>query len=125
MTQEQVYGLKLTKEQKDRAIAAYEAARKFNKTTTVFDACKTKADVEKAIQVLQQNYDKRKEAEKRAQERKRSNEEDVQRVISILKDAKEAGLSTEDIIDILNNSVREAYNKKIDDKIAQLQAMKK
>jgi transposase len=119
-TKEQVLAMKsLTASQKERAQAYFDAQERFHKPLTM--PCNNEKEVLDYIVRLEENYKKRKEAEARKRERVEQKKANFRMVANAVNDAAKYGFTINEIIDVINNAVRDKKNAKI---LAQIEELK-
>lgn len=119
-TKEQVLAMKsLTASQKERAQAYFDAQGRFHKPLTM--PCNNEKEVLDYIVKLEENYKKRKKAEAKKQERKEQQKANFKLIANAVNDAAKYGFTVKEIIDVINNAVRDKKNAKI---LAQIEELK-
>lgn len=121
MTKEEILNLNLTNARKDAYSAWCVTMERLHKDTAVADITnKTTADA--WIDALIARSAKSAAAKAKRVEKKAAKEEEVKRIYELLDYAKEAGKTTQDVINIVMSAIKAEYNKKVEDKIAEMQA---
>ena len=119
-TKEQVLSMKnLTAAQKERATLYFEAQERFHKPLTM--PCNNEKEVLEYIAGLQTRYEKRKAAEARRRDRIAQQKAAFRRIATTVNEAGKYGFTVDDIINIINDSIREKKNAKI---LAQIEELK-
>lgn len=122
MTQEQILAKKfLSQEEKERVVAAFTACKKTGTVCTLEKANSDK-DIKELVAVLVANYNKRKEAQQRKQEKKAMSNEKMIALANIVNDAAKYGYTIDDIAQLVTNAIKEKKNAEILAKIQELQA---
>lgn len=123
MTKEQILALStLTKEQKERVEASFDAAIKFKKPCK-FESLNTTDEVVKEIERLQKNYSKRKEAEAGKKAKEQAKQEQLNKVAEMMALAEKEKIELN--IDDIEYTFNEKYNARIDEQIAILEGKKR
>jgi len=119
-TKEQVLNIKtLTDVQRKRAEDFFLAQERFHKPLTL--PANNEAEVKQMLDKMQKNYEARKAAEAKARERKAEKLNEHAAIIDAINQAKSYGFTTEDIIGIINETIRAKKNEKI---LAQIEELK-
>jgi len=119
-TKEQVLAMKsLTASQKERAQAYFDAQGRFHKPLTM--PCNNEKEVVEFIDTLQKRYEKRKAAEAKRKEKKVNEQEEVKKVLAVVKEAKAYGFTLDDVIAAVESIIKDKKNAKI---LAQIEELK-
>ena len=119
-TKEQVLAMKsLTASQKERAQAYFDAQGRFHKPLTM--PCNNEKEVVEFIDTLQKRYEKRKAGEAKRREKKVNEQEEVKKVLAVVKEAKAYGFTLDDVIAAVESIIKDKKNAKI---LAQIEELK-
>lgn len=120
-TKAQVLGVVgLTQAQKDRAEAFFLTQERFGKPQEM--PVNTNQEVKDYLTKMVEAYEKRKEREAKKREREEAEKGQIATIKELISSAKEYGFEFEDIINAINDAVRERKNAAIRAKIAELEA---
>lgn len=119
-TKEQVLAMNLSPELKKRAEDYFMAQERFGKPASL--NANTNKEVELLLQGMQTRYKARKEAEARKKQRKLEEQAQISQIYSLVKQAKAAGFSSQEILDTLNEKIKEKKNAAILRRIEELKS---
>lgn len=110
----------LTSEQKERAEAFFTAQERFHKPLEI--QANTNQEVKQFLNQLIENYNKRKEREAKSKAKAAKKQQQVETIQALITDANEYGFTFDEIVEAINNAVKEKKNAAIRAKIAELEA---
>lgn len=110
----------LTNEQKERAEAFFMAQERFHKPLEI--QANTNQEVKQFLNQLIENYNKRKEREAKSKAKAAEKQQQVVTIQALITDANAYGFTFDEIVEAINNAVKEKKNAAIKAKIAELEA---
>ena len=110
----------LTAAQRERAEAFFQAQERFHKAQVM--PVNTNQEVKDYLNKMIENYDKRKERDRKKSEEEAANKTQLETVKELIKSGAEYGFTFDDIINAVNEAMKERKNAAIRAKIAELEA---